>query len=62
MDAEDFPEETRNVTEQPELQALYKERIVASSLNYYDDPGDGTPPSPVLVGGYDAFMNFIFIN
>lgn len=28
-----------------------KHRTVDTTLNYYDDPGDGTPPAPVLVGG-----------
>ncbi len=26
-------------------------RTVATSLNYYDDPGDGSPPAPVIIGG-----------
>ncbi|KAF6825648.1 hypothetical protein CPLU01_10147 [Colletotrichum plurivorum] len=26
-------------------------RDVVTSINYYDDPGDGTPPTPVIVGG-----------
>ena len=25
---------------------------VKTSLNYYDDPGDGTPPTPIVIGGY----------
>jgi len=24
--------------------------VVTTSLNYYDDPGDGTPPMPVVIG------------
>jgi len=24
---------------------------VVAPLNYYDDPGDGTPPTPVYIGG-----------
>ncbi len=26
-------------------------RTVTTSLNYYDDPGDGSPPTPVVIGG-----------
>jgi hypothetical protein len=51
MAAEDFPKEAGNATEQPKIHAPYEQRIVSSSLNYYDDPGDGSPPTPVVVGG-----------
>ena len=27
-------------------------RSVSTHLNYYDDPGDGSPPTPVVIGGY----------
>lgn len=26
-------------------------RDVVASLNYYNDPGDGSPPHPVFIGG-----------
>ncbi|KAF9881514.1 hypothetical protein CkaCkLH20_00660 [Colletotrichum karsti] len=26
-------------------------RNIVTSINYYDDPGDGSPPTPVIVGG-----------
>ncbi|KAK1496604.1 hypothetical protein CTAM01_08242 [Colletotrichum tamarilloi] len=26
-------------------------RAVVTTINYYDDPGDGTPPTPIVVGG-----------
>jgi hypothetical protein len=29
----------------------HEKRIVSTSLNYYSDPGDGSPPTPVVVGG-----------
>jgi hypothetical protein len=41
----------RNMVEQTIVQAPHEQRIVFSSLNYYDDPGDGSPPTPVIVGG-----------
>ncbi len=25
---------------------------VATTLNYYNDPGDGSPPAPVVIGGF----------
>ena len=31
---------------------LTSPRHVTATLNYYRDPGDGSPPTPVLVGGY----------
>ena len=27
---------------------------VVTSVNYYDDPGDGSKPEPVYVGQYDG--------
>jgi hypothetical protein len=49
MAAEDLPNEAGNASElEPKV---HKQRIVPSSLNYYDDPGDGSPPTPVVVGG-----------
>jgi hypothetical protein len=51
MAVDDFPKEDGNSMEQPKTQSLQKQRIVSSSLNYYDDPGDGSPPTPVVVGG-----------
>lgn len=49
MAAEDLPNEAGNASElEPKA---HKQRIVPSSLNYYDDPGDGSPPTPVVVGG-----------
>lgn len=29
----------------------YKGHTVVTTLNYYADPGDGSPPVPVVVGG-----------
>lgn len=29
----------------------YKGHTVLTTLNYYADPGDGSPPVPVIVGG-----------
>ncbi|KZL84500.1 methyltransferase-like protein [Colletotrichum incanum] len=26
-------------------------RAVVTTINYYDDPGDGSPPTPIIVGG-----------
>ncbi|KAK2026574.1 hypothetical protein LX32DRAFT_695471 [Colletotrichum zoysiae] len=26
-------------------------RTVVTTINYYDDPGDGSPPTPIVVGG-----------
>ncbi|WYZ45012.1 hypothetical protein EsH8_VIII_000328 [Colletotrichum jinshuiense] len=26
-------------------------RTVVTTINYYDDPGDGSPPTPIIVGG-----------
>ncbi|OLN81034.1 Uncharacterized protein in dcmA 3'region 1 [Colletotrichum chlorophyti] len=26
-------------------------RTVVTNINYYDDPGDGSPPTPIIVGG-----------
>jgi hypothetical protein len=25
---------------------------IVTTINYYDDPGDGSPPTPVYVGKY----------
>jgi hypothetical protein len=51
MAAEDLSKEAGNSTGQLTIQAPCERRVVLSSLNYYDDPGDGSPPAPVIVGG-----------
>lgn len=52
--AEHFPKEVTNAPGRPKMQEPAKKRIVISPLNYYNDPGDGSPPAPVFVGGYDS--------
>ncbi len=29
---------------------------VTTVLNYYNDPGDGSPPAPVIIGGYVCLL------
>jgi hypothetical protein len=48
---ESFPKEAENGTQQKKIGAPHIQRIVSTTLNYYDDPGDGSPPAPVVVGG-----------
>ena len=42
---------TRSATSalRPEVQNTPHD--VETTLKYYDDPGDGTPPTPVVIGG-----------
>jgi hypothetical protein len=53
MATEVFFRESENGTQHLKTAAPNNKRIVSTLLNYYDDPGDGSPPAPVVVGGQD---------
>ncbi|KAJ0164712.1 hypothetical protein CTA2_380 [Colletotrichum tanaceti] len=38
-------------TTQQQLLPDTARRTVVTTINYYDDPGDGSPPTPIIVGG-----------
>ncbi|OBR12730.1 Catalyzes late reaction in the cephamycin biosynthetic pathway [Colletotrichum higginsianum IMI 349063] len=38
-------------TTQEQLLPDMARRTVVTTINYYDDPGDGSPPTPIIVGG-----------
>jgi len=42
---------TREPVGNPQLRAENAPHDVETTLKYYDDPGDGTPPTPVVIGG-----------
>ena len=41
---------TVTLTKQQPASLGVTKRVVPTVMNYYNDPGDGTPPTPVIIG------------
>jgi hypothetical protein len=52
METTTLTPKTKKITHDTKLETILQRRDVTTILNYYREPGDGSPPLPVYVGGY----------